>query len=191
MCARDLFTGGFAARFLKELCSALPTGRKPLERGDREPPRTKGSGCKCPQREEHSLCWGNSSTCDKRGGRARAVTTFLLFLKPGIISSWVSQSFDICCLRFFSIMSSLKKSKSLCSSNKGRFHHNKPRICNIKLGKLQATGSNRREIQSRVHSPPPDWCHCRQTLHTRSQLTWGLPGLQQSLSSPGGPQGDP
>lgn len=28
-------------------------------------------------------------------------------------------------------MSSLKKTKSLGSSNKGRFHHNKPRICNL------------------------------------------------------------
>lgn len=81
-----------------------------------------------------SMLGGNSSTCAtpaKWGGRAHAVTTFLLFFKPGIISSWVSQGFDIHCLRFFFIMSSLKKTKSLGSSNKGRFHHNKPRICNL------------------------------------------------------------
>lgn len=92
------------------------------------------------------------------------MTTFLLFFKPGIISSWVSQGFDIHCLRFFFIMSSLKKTKSLGSSNKGRFHHNKPRICNLlnrenserldqTEGKSKATHTA--QVTVSLHAGPP------------------------------------
>lgn len=177
MFAQDLLTEGFTGSFLQELCSALPTGER-AQKGT----MGKGLRLQCPKGWDHSLCWREfqnlcnpckprreSSCCDHNS----------TLLKPGITSSQVSQSSDICCLRFFFIMSSLKKTRSLCSSNKGRFHHNEPRICNIKQGKLQATGSNRREIKSHVHSPP--WTGV--TAGKPSQLTWAsLSAAEPSLT---------
>lgn len=152
MFAQDLLTEGFTGSSLQELCSALPTGER-AQKGT----MGKGLRLQCPKGWDHSLCCREfqnlCNPCKPRRESSCCDHYFTLF-KPGITSSQVSQSSDICCLRFFFIMSSLKKTRSLCSSNKGRFHHNEPRICNIKQGKLQATGSNRREIKSHVHSPP-------------------------------------
>jgi len=62
MFAQNLFTEGFTARFLKELCPALPTGRKTtisrdsLERRDIKPEHMNSSEHICPERQEHSPC---------------------------------------------------------------------------------------------------------------------------------------
>lgn len=60
-------------------------------------------------------------------------------------------------------MSSLKNTESLCNSNKARFHHNKPRICNLLKRENSKQLDQTEEQQKGLYPALPQmwWCHCK------------------------------